>query len=536
MNSLTRLTATSSALLVCLFALIACGANEAGTRVGNPPTTTVTTSELYPEEFAVTSPLETSSEFTTNLPTLVRNSVTSQPTGSARVAAIERINDILSATGTASGSDASICAPLLKTLLMDADDATCYGPSVAYEKHPDFTPPEFAPQNYEDGELPPGDVGIWTETEDGTDQACAAAQLNHRMRSVAYKSQAAMETFASLVCVANDKPAAGETLTLTDSMNSMATSAGLDAVFSLATLSAETTADGLTYSYDVEFVYTDTAGDAHPVVLRMSYTPAATDTTTYQGQFSYLIGDNQSLDDAGCPSSDDFFDAGSVVYTRDGSERIRFEARQAGYCSSSGSSFDPIGDDGLLDTSEESATNPNGWQHNFTVTLADYSPTTEVGNFVLAWQAGSDDGNSRVANVTLNESEGEGTLSGDAWFGYGDDIASFDGSIKGIICNWAGPGSTHTLQNHAQHQGIVFDATAEAFTSTADTLNIGYAPTNSCSYDGTGSFSLDSDSDGTADTDPSLAIENDLLPLTDADGDGIFDEFAAAGFVLPEAP
>jgi hypothetical protein len=53
----------------------------------------------------------------------------------------------------------------------------------------------------------------------------------------------------------------------------------------------------------------------------------------------------------------------------------------------------------------------------------------------------------------------DASADGEAFYGYGDDIATTDGTLKGLICNWAGPGGTRRLEtSYAQRQFVAFDA------------------------------------------------------------------------------
>lgn len=518
-------TAEGSLMLLCLASLACSTTNGAGTRVGNPPT--IATTEAFPSNLAITSPLESDSEFTAGLPTLSLYATTG--TATAFSAAAGRISAILDGTTLAD------CAPLLDSILNQEDDASCYGPSVAYENHPDFLPPEVPPQNLEDGMLPPGDVGLWTENQGDTDQACAAAQLNERMNALESKSQVALEVLASMKCVMGvggiSLPASGSSTSLLTQMSEMATANSLRAAFSAADLSVSES-DGLTqYSYDVSFTYTAANGDAHSVVLQLTHVPLNDDNTAYKGRFSYKIDGFQVQEGDGC-LTDEMTEAGSVLYNLTTATDLKIQALHTGFC---GNDANPIQSDGLIHADDKfnPTDNPDGWMHNFTSTAAEFDPATSAGNYAFAWQAGKDDGNTRAFNLTLADDNG---LQGTAFFGFGEDIETFDGSIKGFICNWAGPGNTHVLLDYAQSQGITQVGSSDVFLSVSDELNIGYAPTNSCAYDGTGAFTYDSDGSGTVDTDPAAVVANDLLPLTDANGDEVFDEFVEAGFELPAIP
>ena len=64
-------------------------------------------------------------------------------------------------------------------------DAQCYGPNLLYKNNPDVN-------TTNSGELPSGDLGIWTLNEGNTTQACTAAQLDARMKGVKERSLAGL--------------------------------------------------------------------------------------------------------------------------------------------------------------------------------------------------------------------------------------------------------------------------------------------------------------------------------------------------------
>ena len=113
-----------------------------------------------------------------------------------------------------------------------------------------------------------------------------------------------------------------------------------------------------------------------------------------------------------------------------------------------------------------------------------------------------------------------------------------DGSITGFICNWAGPGSSHTLVDYAQYQAMSYDSASA--TVVSDSADIQYAPTTSCEYiyDGSVEFYHDTDADGDlTDEDATVDVENLLYKAVDVDGDAVVDSIkdniADTGFLLP---
>jgi hypothetical protein len=123
----------------------------------------------------------------------------------------------------------------------------------------------------------------------------------------------------------------------------------------------------------------------------------------------------------------------------------------------------------------------NGWAGNWNYLNFDFDPSTEVGTYAYSWQAGKGDSNSRVFNVSKSSAS-----DAVGYFGFGPDVrnstssctgrATDIGKIKGMICNWAGPGNAHSYQNFVQKQVITKSSGIWGVTSE----NILYNPVNTC--------------------------------------------------------
>jgi len=131
-----------------------------------------------------------------------------------------------------------------------------------------------------------------------------------------------------------------------------------------------------------------------------------------------------------------------------------------------------------------------------------------------------------VFNIGLNYDTPTERRDGEAYFGYGDDIATITATgtstIKGFICNWAGPGNSHTLKDYFQRQHITFnDGTGKWRPSgtpeAASSSNITFAPTNSCTSALGSAFYYDKNADNSiADelaVSPNPAVAIDLAGL-----------------------
>jgi len=401
----------------------------------------------------------------------------------------EEINNLLTA-----GSIASCTFDPADFLTLEAD-ADCYGPLVAYEDHPDGS---SIPNS---GTLPTGDVGIWLETDPTTLNACSAAQLNARMTSAQDKSNATLSGLASMVCtaIANGlslPSATNPSVNLLTEMNALGIT---DTTFTAAIMSYASVGSYDVYSYNLEFTYAPLA-DSYDIVVDMEHVPTS-NPAVYSGVASFLV--NDSFTGGNCPASDVTHN-GSIEYDAASSTDMAQEVRSAVFCEHDSDGRDTVTQ--LVDPSlKYSATTPTGWGDNFRIFTGNFDPADLVGTYAFSWQAGHHDGNSRVFNLALENSG----ASAFAFYGYGEDVETTDGSIDGFICNWAGPNSNHTIVEYAQYQEMSVSTTGVV---SSDLAYITYAPTVSCEYDGTGSFLFDTDADGL------LTDEVTTLDITIASG------------------
>lgn len=515
-NKETKTALKQVGIFGSLFLFAACGAVDSSDADGGTPEV----ADVFPTDLAVASPTDvTEDDGTTNL-TLSSIKFSGAPSFIPTYAqATADINEILTA------SSASLCKFDPELFLSQEHDADCYGPSVDYTNHPDAssTDPRI------NGELPPGDLGIWEESDAATGHACMAAELNARLSSVGDKSKASLSGLASLICVVNvngySMPSSS-TLDLLSDMNALAIP---DVTFTTAEIAHALDGSGSDqYSYELEFEYSP-GSDSYDVVVSMEHTPGAT-ATEYTGQVSYLV--NDSVTGGNCPTSDVTAN-GSLQYVRRDIDDMDTQVKNGIFCWHDSDGRDG---DGLVDPSQkyDVASNPTGWGNNFSILTANYDPTTLLGNYAYSWQAGPEDDNTRAFNLFVEQMGATTDQHALAFFGYGEDIETTDGSIQGFICNWAGPSADHTLLDYSQYQEVEYDGTTGTFISVAS--NIEYAPTVSCEYDGSASFIYDTNGDGSLTDETHAAVTQDLYPATDTDGDGnatMEETIDALGFTIP---
>lgn len=329
-------------------------------------------------------------------------------------------------------------APTLPTL-------TCYGPSINYEDHPH--------DGTSDGQFPTGDAGIWSATETGG-EACAAAKMNEVMKTVGDVVNGGIKTLASLLCVANVSgmtiPAVGGTaLDFVATLNANVSGAS----FSTAALEQLSARSGATATYRMTLVGTV---NSKIVEMTLIHSPTNSANTTFMGHLHGKLGYNSSTS------------AFSLAYNQ-GSSTLNAVLRLGDMTTATDTAFDGNND---LNYSASTFVSKSVYYN-----LISVDTTNGLGTAYSAWQANPNDTNTRVFQAqTTAESPAD---TGVAYFGFGPQIttSSGRGSIDRMICNWSGPGNSHTGISKAQKQTMTRNASG-IFVPSAS--NITYAITNNC--------------------------------------------------------
>ena len=447
--------------------------------------------------------------------------------------------------GVLSGAESVATHFQLGAFFARSGNANCYGPSIGFQNHPNAVGPDG-----NDGQFPGGDLGIWTaSTQDG--EACAAAQLNSRMRDVQGQVGMGLTGLAGLVAAYQstgatwpDDVAAGDSVDLTTEMQA----AGIEQVsFNTASMTRGATGDVWSYALDMD--YAVEGGGTKTIVLSLQHTVTDRDAGLFEGLLTYLVEDQYPDRNCRDQPSRDITLNGSVHYVKKAESSVTLQARSGTACGLA--SVTPSAN--LLDAAISSsvltgnAVNPAAnWADNFNVFTAEFDPESLLGNYAYAWQAGSGDPNTRVLEVGLETEAG-----GEAYFGFGDPVqTSVSGQIKGFICNWAGPGNLHDgpdFSKYAQRQALTLDPVSKRYVAAdAAASNITYAPTNSCTYDGTSDFVYDrnanndlaDESANTAGVMPSPSgtmLEFDLMKADEGEA-SIWEHISARGYELPSYP
>ncbi len=425
----------------------------------------------------------------------------------------------------------------------DVISAECFGPSVDYTDHSDGVVNNS-------GTLPSGDVGIWLETMP-SGEVCAAAELNAQMKGTTNRVLMSLISFGGLIAVANANsislPPVGTSILLTTEMNALGLT---NTTFNLVSLS-QSLSNVWTYTIDFNFIHNSVSKN---IVLSMEHDPGS-DLAHYEGVIQYQMDD--FYDPSGNCSvtsgtGSDITHNGSVHYKRD-NDNITFQHRYGMLCNHGQTAFSstlPSSSTFLTKTVLNPNDSSNQWKNNFSIVTANFDKTHLGGEYAYIWQAGDLDAASRTLLVGLNSNQ-----TGEAYYGYGNRVqTSTVGSITGFYCNWAGPGSGHTVHQYAQRQHMTFNSSSQVFEpSNVAASDITYAPNDSCTYTGSGlnafRYDRDIDRDLTDETDataqvypsgtaPSGSLEFDLM---DVDYAGtvyatVMDVILARGYTAPTYP
>ena len=357
----------------------------------------------------------------------------------------------------------------------------CYGPTLDYVKHPS--------DNTSDGQLPSGDLGIWTAYNDNsTQEACSVGQMNLLMDKVGRKVDLAMGITAMMICAAkNDgltKPTVdGDALDVTASVAKTKVSGKRGGMtVSEATLKrskiASTGKIKYTSKLEGSFTYNSTQ---QKFKIKFQHVPD-TDSTSSGATGEGLVQmwqDGVSATDGNCGS--DPYDVVTSVAYKNTSDNLSFRAVKAKFANSMTKNefFDSTGE--VVGTS--SADNSSaGWCADFNVVRANIDKNG-FGKIGYAWQAGKSDGYTRTFNIKTAYNSAD-NQTGNAFFGFNphpDNGSYRSTNIDRMICNWAGPGNSKTGVAKIQRQKLSYDSTANVWKSIQD--NITFAPTTSCDFD-----------------------------------------------------
>jgi len=427
--------------------------------------------------------------------------------------------------------------------------ANCYGPRVAYALHDDSS---SAPK--ESGGLPGGDVGMWLDRNDDqtTGTPCAAAQLDALMSPVKSRANASLMLGARMVALAlagSGMPAAATSKSLTTEFQAFMNGVMPIGTTANVTLAGITNNGSNSYTYQWRVSFTGGA-TTRWLIVKLTHTKTS---TGFDGLLQYGSSDlSQAASRQGsCGSGDFTADIGTLKYTKvSATDEIQFSSREAPYCITNSdelvtdfSTFVALEGDGELDPTKTTSSHANGWDQRgsgFKRFAATFRGTTGAGDYLFAWQAGIGDSHSRMfaVNGTYNSTTEQRDLK--AFFGFAPNMATTinPGRMGPLICNWAGPGSSHTpTHSRFQSQSLKLTSGATDWTFETDALTdskIRFAPTNSCVLAGGSAmtYGQDLDQDNVLDAGE---VETSTTALDSLTGSNttVFGEITSRGFTLP---
>lgn len=428
--------------------------------------------------------------------------------------------DILAARA----SPSSTTLPL-NNLFKTYTAANCYGPQVQYSTHDN---------GGSSGTLPSGDVGMWLSTE--TDNTpCSVAQLNRLMEPVKSRANGSFMLGAKLaaLALANGGMPASNTSKPLSTEFATAISGLLPTGVTLSEQLAAVTNNGSnSYTYLVRLKFSNNK------VIAFKITHNKTSATAYNGIMQYASSDfTQNASCTGKKTAD----AGSLRYNFDGTNLL-FSAREAPYCVTNAdelttnfSDYLALDSNGELDPTKDTRTaSSKGWDQQgsgFKRFAVSNTPSTQAGDYLFAWQAGTGDSHSRMFAARLDYNSVTENRDLKAYFGYGDNMSTTTngGKMLGMICNWAGPNNSHSPIQVFQSQSASLTSTATAWTVSAGE-KITYAPTNNCNS--TSTMRFDVNANNVIASGEGASVNNNLDAPTST-RTTVFSELAFRGFTIP---
>ncbi len=466
------------------------------------------TTQMFPTDFLLESPTSAA---------LYNESVVEADEATAEIARLLAADDITE------------CATHLAIPNKAPDSTNCFGPTMQYTDYPVVGG---------DGQLPGRDLGIWLETEPGTNIACSAQVLNVSLGEIHAEMNFARQSLASKVCLLrNDAtlnlPTDGSTLDMRESLDGIV---GNNLVAIKAATISVITVDGypqFTYSLTMGIKQNANA-DEDEIQIDMQHHLLNSSGSDYAGW--QKMQRNQETDMGNCPGTNTI--AGVLFFEKVGSE-LKFHLEKSEFCKMNDNPWVML--PGTLDeTLDPSYTydgiHIGGWGNSYNIFNGNFDRASKTGLFSYLWQAGPHDGYSRIFNVEIGKAAALAGMPavtyGNAYYAYGMDLTDIvaaegdlaDPTLEGFICDWATPGNQKIVQPHVQYQAMHFDTDLNLFVS--DGVNIGYAPTHDCTYDPLDEdddtfFNYDINADHVLDGEDfdiiSLGVANDLLPIDEMD-------------------
>jgi hypothetical protein len=391
------------------------------------------------------------------------------------------------------------------------EDPACFGPQLYFQYHLDGD--TQMSQNCDSSQcaLPIGDLGLWSESEGDSGEACAAAKMNSDIQYVSGFSDMAKVVQSLVECLENEgtitRPTSGA-----------------------ETITSEVNAAILNEDLEFSSVVWSKASDAYTIVLQAGESGAdgtisiKTDTTATPNVVNIwgFFGDKSDKSVSLGSKALAF----SLYGTKNGT------AKNMKFISAifEGTTPDTTTNGDVFDANNMLKLDSSWSMDHRTILANDAGDESSDKYMKYSWVAGngapltlSPDSYSRTFMASINAAETEGV----AYYGYG--YGGSGGSapedrmkITNFICNWTGPNNNQNAStagpDKAQKQVL---SKNESGVWVASESFIDYAPTRSCANDNN-----DGSSSGSA--DDSIDTRLDSVDSSGLDHDGQGSDFGVA--------
>ena len=296
-----------------------------------PPSETNELARAYPTELAVASLYATDEVSTSTSATRSAGSrlIGDEP-GASFTQKVEEIRDILTAdSDTKCGFRLNFAPKELR--------AECYGPEIEYENHPNA-----APMTPDSGTLPPGDLGIWEETDRETGNACAAAEVNALFTNISGQVDSALGMFASMLCIANNNgttlPAVNESIDLSAGTNRILTELNINFAAATASLARSADNDEGNPVYLMTIEGESSRGKTARLILK--HIPENADNSLYRGKLALELATPESEISANCVETEGLTTGASILYEKEAETSLTYKLSRADFCGADVSALD----------------------------------------------------------------------------------------------------------------------------------------------------------------------------------------------------
>ena len=376
---------------------------------------------------------------------------------------------------------------------------TCFGPRLYFQYHLDGD--SRMSENCDSGicQLPIGDLGLWTDSEGDTGEACAAAKMNSDIKYVSGFTDMAKVVQSVVECLANNETItrpSSSTVDIKDAVNTAVQNEKLD--FSAVTW---TEASGV-YTINLQVGESGSGGNVN-IKTDKSGTPSIINVWGFFG----------GNDDGGLAAVDVNSYLAFSLYGAESGTATNMKFISAVF---EGTEPDTATNGDVFDANNMIKLDSSWNMDHRTILMNDAGDGTSDKLMKYSWIAGNGapslrapDSYSRTFMASVNAAKTAGVAY--YGYGYGTDDAAERMTITNFICNWTGPNNDqmHDSAGPLKAQKQVLSKNSSGTWIASESL-INYAPTRSCANDnndGTPGGSADNTIDSRIDSISSDGID-----------------------------